>query len=73
MLLKSRSLEFKCSEERPGRPDFGIDRLEASEYCYHEQFMESFSSATYSKWDDDRVWSSQELKPDIDTRAIRAT
>ena len=29
--------------------------------------MESFSSASYSKWDDDRVWSSQEWKTDIET------
>ena len=26
--------------------------------------MESFSSASYSKWDDDRAWSSQEWKTD---------
>ena len=26
--------------------------------------MESFSSASYSKWDDDHVWYSQELKTD---------
>ena len=29
--------------------------------------MESFSSASYSKWDDDRTWSSQERKTDIET------
>ena len=29
--------------------------------------MESFSSANYSKWDDDRAWSSQEWKTDIET------
>ena len=28
--------------------------------------MESFSSASYSKWDDDRVWSSQEWKTDTE-------
>ena len=52
-------------EERSGRPDIGIDRLKASDYYYHEQFMESFSSASYSKWDDDRAWSSQEWKTDL--------
>ena len=26
--------------------------------------MESFSSASYSKWDDDHAWSSQEWKAD---------
>ena len=41
-------------EERSGRPDIGIDRMKASDNYYHEQFMESFSSASYSKWDDDR-------------------
>ena len=32
-------------EERSGRPDIGIDWMKASDYYYHEQFMESFSSA----------------------------
>ena len=54
-------------EERSGRPDIGIDRLKACDHHYHEQFMESFSSASYSKWDDDRAWSSQEWKTDIET------
>ena len=53
-------------EERSGRPDIGIDRMKASEHYYHEQFMESFSSASYSKWDDDRAWSSQEWKTDTE-------
>ena len=30
--------------------------------CYHEQFTESFFSARYSKWDDNKAWSSQEWK-----------
>ena len=50
--------------ERPGRPDVGSDRKTASDYYYHEQFIESSSSASYSKWDDDRAWSSQEWKTD---------
>ena len=29
--------------------------------------MESFSSASYSKWDDDRAWSCQEWKTEIKT------
>ena len=53
-------------EERSGRPDFGIDRMKASDYYYHEQFMESFSSTSYSKLDDDRAWSSQEWKTDTE-------
>ena len=53
-------------EEVSVRPDIGIDRLKASDYYYHEQFMESFSSASYSKWDDDHAWSSQEWKTDTE-------
>ena len=53
-------------EERSGRPDIGLDQLKASDRYYHEQFMESFSSASYSKWDDDRAWSSQEWKTDTE-------
>ena len=54
-------------EERSGRPDKGADLFEASDHHYHEQFMESFSSASYSKWDDDRAWSPQEWKTEIET------
>ena len=53
-------------EGRSGRPDIGVNRLKASDYFYHEQFMESFPSASYSKWDDDRGWSSQEWKTDLE-------
>ena len=53
-------------EERSRRPDIGIDRMKASDYYYHEQFMESVSSASYSKWDDDRARSSQEWKTDTE-------
>ena len=54
-------------EDRSGRPDKGTDLFEASDQHYHEQFMESFSSASYSKWDDVRAWSSQEWKTEIET------
>ena len=53
-------------EERSGRPVFGIDRKKASDHYYHEQFMDSFSSASCSKWDDDRAWSSQEWTTDTE-------
>ena len=53
-------------EEGPGRPDVGSDRKTAFDYFYHEQFMDSFSSASYSKWDDDHAWSSQEWKTDTE-------
>ena len=52
--------------EGSGRPDIGIDRKKAFDYCYHEQFMESFSSTSYSKWDDDHAWSSQVWKTDTE-------
>ena len=55
-----------AKEDRSGRLDKGTDLLEASDHHYHEQFMESFSSASCSKWDDDRAWSSQEWKTDIE-------
>ena len=54
-------------EERSGRPDKGTDLFEASDHHYHEQFMESFSSESDSKWDEDRAWSSQEWKTETPT------
>ena len=65
--------ESVAGEDRSGRPDKGTDLFEASDHHYHEHFMESFSSASYSKWDDDRAWSSQEWKTDIETyeRSVR--
>ena len=56
-----------AEEDRSGRPNKGTDLFEASDHHYREQFMESFSSANYSKWDDDRAWSSQEWKTEIKT------
>ena len=53
-------------QERSGRPDIGTDQLKASDFYYHVQFTESFSSQSYSKWDDDRAWSSQEWKIDTE-------
>ena len=53
-------------EERLGRPDVGSYRKTASDYYYHEQFIESFSSASHSKWDDNHAWSSQEWKTDTE-------
>ena len=52
-------------EESPGRPIVGSDRKTASD-CHHEQFIESSSSASYSKWDDNHAWSSQEWKTDTE-------
>ena len=54
-----------AKEERPGRPVVGSDRKTVSDY-YHEQFIESSSSASCSKWDDDHAWSSQEWKTDTE-------
>ena len=53
-----------AKENRSGRLVKGTDLFEASD---HEQFMESFSSASYSKLDDDRAWSSQEWKTEATT------
>ena len=59
-----RSIE---GEDRSVRLDKGTDLFEASDHYYHDQFMESFSSASYSKLDDDRAWSSQEWKTETTT------
>ena len=56
-----------AGEDRSGRPDKGTDLFEASDHHCHEQFMESFSSTSYSKLDDDRAWSSQEWKTETTT------
>ena len=56
-----------AGEDGSGRPGKETDLFEASDHHYHEQFMESFSSASYSKWDDDRAWSSQEWKTEVKT------
>ena len=54
-------------EDKSGRLGKETDLFEASDHHYHEQIVESFSSASYSKWDDDRAWSCQEWKTDIET------
>ena len=54
-----------AQEDRSGQPDKGTDLFEASDHYYHEQFMESFSSASHSKLDYDRAWSSQEWKSEV--------
>ena len=56
-----------AGEDRSGRPGKETDLFEASDHHYHEQFMESFSSESYSKLDDDRAWSSQEWKTETTT------
>ena len=56
-----------AKEDRSGRLDKGTDLFEASDHYYHEQFMESFSSASNSKLDDDRAWSSQEWRTETTT------
>ena len=60
-------------EERSRRPDIGIDRKKAFDYYYHVQFMDSFSSASFSKWDDDHAWCSQEWETDTEMceRSVR--
>ena len=50
-------------EDRTGQLVVGSDPRTAPGY-YHEQFTESSFSARYSKWDDNKAWSSQEWKAD---------
>ena len=66
MEIKIPGVQLLRKRKDRGRPDIGIDRKKASDYYYHEQFMESFSSASYSKWDDDRACSAQVWKTDIE-------
>ena len=40
------------------------DRTEQPVVDCHKQFIESTYSASYSRWDDDKAWSSQEWKAD---------
>ena len=56
-----------AKEDRSGRLDKGTDLFETSDHCCHEQFMESFSPASCSKLDDDRVCSSQEWRTETTT------
>ena len=56
-----------AKEDRSGQPGKETDLFEASDYYYHEQFMESFSPTDYSKLDYDRAWSSQEWKSEVTT------
>ena len=50
-------------EDRTGQPVVGSDPKTASDY-YHKQSTESSFSARYSKWDDNKAWSSHEWKTD---------
>ena len=49
-----------------GDPILAVTEILHFDYYYHEQFMKSFSSASYSKWEDDHAWSSQEWKTDTE-------
>ena len=60
-------LKSVAGEDRSGQPGKETDLFETSDHYHHEQFMESFSSASYSKLDDDCAWSSQEWKIDTTT------
>ena len=66
MEVKIPGIQLLRKKERSGRPDIDIDRLKVSDYYYHEQVIESFSSTSCSKWDDDRALFSQEWKTDIE-------
>ena len=49
-------------DDRTGKPVVGRDTSNAPNH--HHRFVESTYSASYSGWDDDRAWSSQEWKVD---------
>ena len=59
-------------EDRTGQPVVGSDPRTAPDY-YYEQSTESSFSARYSKWDDNKAWSSQEWKADetMDDSSVR--
>ena len=68
-LLKSGKL-MRLMDDRTWRP------VVCSQHTlgYHyKQFVESSFSARYSKWDDDKAWSSQEWKADksMDDRTVK--
>ena len=56
-----------AGEDRSGQPGKETDFFVASDHYFHEQFMESFSSANYSNLDDDRAWSFEEWKTETTT------
>ena len=53
-------------EDGTRQPVVGGDPRTAPGY-YHEQFTESSFSTRYSKWNDNKAWSSQEWKADKST------
>ena len=50
-------------EEGTQQPVVGSDQKTVPDY-YHEQSTESSFSARYSKWDENKAWSSREWKAD---------
>ena len=48
--------------DRTGKPVVGRDT--SHEHRHHHRFVESTHSASYSEWDADKAWSSQEWKSD---------
>ena len=48
--------------DRTEKPVVGRDT--SHEPGHHKRVVESTSSARYSRWDDDKAWSSQEWKAD---------
>ena len=56
-----------AKEDRSGRPEKDTDLFDAPDHYYHEQFMESSFSASYSKFDDDRFLFFQEWRTETTT------
>ena len=62
-----------AGEDRSVQPAKETDLFEASDHHYHEQFVESLSSTSFSKLDDNHAWSSQDWKTETTThdRSLR--
>ena len=57
--------------DRTGQPVVGRDTSHEPDH-HHKRFVESSYSASYSGWDDDKAWSSQDWKADelMDDRTV---
>ena len=66
MEIKIPGVQLLKKRKDQGDPmSAAIERLHLTTIIMNN-FMESFSSASYSKWDDDHAWSSQEWKTDTE-------
>ena len=75
LIARASSTLSSSATESPGKKSYEsqspwsakaekIDRTELPVVDCHKQFIESSYSARYSRWDDNKAWSSQEWKAD---------